>query len=85
MDVTRAVVPQMRKQKSGVIINITSLGGLIARPYHIDLFFTKFAIEGFTETLSQEYMPFNIKAKTIAPSSFGTGFTEACNTYKRHV
>ncbi|MGY0400175.1 MAG: SDR family oxidoreductase, partial [Ostreibacterium sp.] len=79
MNVTRAVLPIMRKQTEGRIINITSLGGIIAGPTVSIYSSTKFAIEGFTEGLAQELKPLNISAKTIAPGSFGTRFIANCD------
>jgi NADP-dependent 3-hydroxy acid dehydrogenase YdfG len=69
---TNAVLPHMRSQKSGHIINFSSIGGLAAFPtlgyYHA----TKFAVEGISETLSQEVAPFNIHVTLIEPGSFRT-------------
>ncbi len=72
MHVTNAVLPQMRSQKSGHIINFSSIGGLTSFPtlgyYHA----TKYAVEGISESLSQELAPFNIHVTLIEPSSFRT-------------
>lgn len=68
MDVTRAVLPQMRKQKSGVIINVSSRAGIVAQPM-ISLYSTsKFALEGFSEALSFELSAVGIAVKIIQPS-----------------
>lgn len=72
MNVTNAVLPHMRSQKSGHIINFSSIGGLTSFPtlgyYHA----TKYAVEGISESLSQEVAPFNIHVTLIEPSSFRT-------------
>ncbi|WP_018885814.1 oxidoreductase [Paenibacillus massiliensis] len=72
MHVTNAVLPYMRAQKSGHIINFSSIGGLTSFPtlgyYHA----TKYAVEGISESLSQELAPFNIHVTLIEPSSFRT-------------
>ncbi|MBX4941102.1 SDR family oxidoreductase [Rhizobium binae] len=72
--VTRAVLPAMRSQGSGTIINVASLGGLIALPLFSLYNATKFAVVGFTEALSYELAPLGIKAKYIAPGGVATDF-----------
>jgi len=73
--VTRAVLPAMRHQGSGTIINVASLGGLIALPFFSLYSATKFAVVGFTESLSFELAPLGIRAKVIAPGGVATDFT----------
>lgn len=72
MNMTNAVLPTMRNQKSGHIINFSSIGGLASFPslgyYHA----TKYAVEGISESLGQELASFNIKVSLIEPSSFRT-------------
>ena len=68
MDVTRAVLPQMRKQKSGVIINVSSRAGIIAQPMISLYSASKFALEGFSEALSFELAAVGIAVKIIQPS-----------------
>jgi NAD(P)-dependent dehydrogenase (short-subunit alcohol dehydrogenase family) len=72
--VTRAVLPAMRRQGSGTIINVASLAGLIALPFFSLYNATKFAIVGFTESLSYELAPLGIRAKFIAPGGVATEF-----------
>jgi NAD(P)-dependent dehydrogenase (short-subunit alcohol dehydrogenase family) len=72
--VTRAVLPAMRRQGSGTIINVASVGGLIAIPFFSLYNATKFAIVGFTESLSYELAPLGIRAKFIAPGGVATEF-----------
>ncbi|WLQ16354.1 SDR family oxidoreductase [Hahella aquimaris] len=71
---TRAVLPTMRNQRSGSIINVASLGGIIPLPFFSLYNATKFAVVGFTEALSYELAPFGIRAKTIAPGGVATDF-----------
>lgn len=73
--VTRAVLPAMRRQGSGAIINVASLGGLITLPLFSLYNATKFAVVGFTESLSFELAPLGIRAKFIAPGGVATEFT----------
>lgn len=72
MRVTRAVLPYMRKQKSGHIFNIASAAGYGAGPvaYHT----SKFAVTGFSTCLAFELEPFGIKVTNVAPGLFRTGF-----------
>ena len=72
--VTRAVLPAMRRQGSGTIINVASIGGLIAQPFFSLYHATKFAVVGFTESLSFELAPLGIRAKVIAPGGVTTNF-----------
>lgn len=72
MHMTNAVLPHMRHERSGHIINFSSIGGLASYPslgyYHA----TKYAVEGISESLSQEVAPFNIRVTLIEPSGFRT-------------
>ncbi|MCU0461592.1 MAG: SDR family oxidoreductase [Bacteroidales bacterium] len=72
---TRAVLPHMRKQGSGTIINFSSIGGLMGLPFHAFYSACKFAIEGFSEALRMEVRQFNIKVVLINPGDFNTNNT----------
>lgn len=72
--VTRAVLPAMRAQGSGAIVNVASLGGLITLPFYSLYNATKFAVVGFTEALTFELAPLGIRAKVIAPGGVATDF-----------
>lgn len=78
--VCRAAIPVMRNQGSGVIINISSIGGRIGLPFQGFYSATKFALEGVTEALRMEIRGFGIRAVLIEPGDFCTGFTDS-----RHV
>lgn len=72
--VTRAALPLMREQKSGVIINITSVGGRTAFPMNSLYHATKFGLDGFSESLWYELAPFGIHVKIVAPGGVATDF-----------
>jgi NAD(P)-dependent dehydrogenase (short-subunit alcohol dehydrogenase family) len=74
MRVTKAVIPYMRKQGSGRIINVSSIGGRIGIPLYSSYHATKFAVEGFTESLSFELKPFGIDVVLIEPGAIATNF-----------
>ena len=69
---TQEVLPVMRKQRSGHIVNIASIGGLRAFPGVGFYNATKFAVDGFSEALSKETAPLGIKVTIVAPSGFRT-------------
>ncbi|WP_068475710.1 SDR family oxidoreductase [Saccharicrinis aurantiacus] len=79
MRVTKEVLPYMRKQGEGVIINLSSLAGLFGSPFSSVYSAAKYAIEGFTDSLAMEYAPFNIKVKCIAPGSYNTNLVSSIN------
>ena len=75
-EVCRQVIPIMRKQQSGYIINISSLAGLVGLPFQALYSASKYAIEGYTEALRIEVKKFGIKVSLIEPGDFRTSFTE---------
>ncbi|MCS3556165.1 MULTISPECIES: SDR family oxidoreductase [unclassified Sphingobacterium] len=85
MDVTRTVLPYLRANGSGTIINISSFRGLVALPFGSLYNSTKFAIEGFSETLSHELAPFNILVKIIEPGGVATNFRNAQEMIKNKI
>lgn len=80
LNVCRASIPQMRIQGRGVIINITSLAAQMGLPFRGIYSASKFAVEGFTESLSQEVTQFGIKVVLIEPGDFNTGINESRRT-----
>jgi NAD(P)-dependent dehydrogenase (short-subunit alcohol dehydrogenase family) len=73
--VCRAVLPHLRAQGTGTIINMSSLAGRISLPFQGFYSATKFAIEAYTEALRMEVRPFGIKVTMIEPGDFATSFT----------
>ncbi|MFF8603222.1 oxidoreductase [Streptomyces sp. NPDC015232] len=71
---TRAVLPHMRGQKSGAVVQMSSMGGRLSFPGVGAYSATKFALEGLTEALAAEVAPFGIKALIVEPGSFRTSF-----------
>jgi NAD(P)-dependent dehydrogenase (short-subunit alcohol dehydrogenase family) len=71
---TRAVLPGMRKRRSGHIINIASICGLAAIPSLGDYSATKFAVEGLSECLALEVGPLGIRVTLVEPSGFRTNW-----------
>jgi len=74
LEVTRAVLPLFRKQKSGVLVNISSVGGRMTFPFFSLYHGTKFAVEGITEALSWEMGTFGGRAKIVEPGAIKTDF-----------
>ena len=75
VNMCQAVLPYMRRQRAGKIINLSSIGGLMGLPYQGFYSASKFAIEGFTEALSAEVRGFGIRVCMVEPGDFATGFT----------
>jgi NAD(P)-dependent dehydrogenase (short-subunit alcohol dehydrogenase family) len=69
---THAVLPGMRKRRSGHIVNVSSIGGLAAFPGVVYYNATKFAVEGLSEGLAKEVGPLGIKVTLVEPSGFRT-------------
>ena len=72
IDVIKAVLPQMRKQKSGLIINITSIAGYMGLPFRGIYSASKSALERVTESIRMEVKKFGIEITNIAPGDFAT-------------
>jgi short-subunit dehydrogenase len=73
--VCRAILPRLRAQRAGTIINMSSLAGRIALPFQGFYSATKFAVEAYTEALRMEVRPFGIGVSMIEPGDFATSFT----------
>jgi short-subunit dehydrogenase len=71
---TKAVLPVMRRQGEGKIVNITSMGGRIAIPLSSSYHGSKFALEGLSESIQYELEPFGIKVILIEPGAVGSNF-----------
>lgn len=77
--VVQQVLPTMRKQRSGIIINISAIGGFLGISGLSAYVSSKFAMEGFSECLKAELEPFGIKVAIVVP---GSTKTNASNSYK---
>jgi NAD(P)-dependent dehydrogenase (short-subunit alcohol dehydrogenase family) len=73
-NVTRAALPTLRLQGSGVIVNVASVGGLTTLPFNSLYHAAKYAVVGFTEALNHELAEFGIRAKFVAPGGVATDF-----------
>lgn len=74
MRVARAVLPHFREQGGGTLVNVASVGGRAAFPFYSIYHGTKWAVDGFSESLSYELEPLNIKVKIIEPGGIRTDF-----------
>jgi NAD(P)-dependent dehydrogenase (short-subunit alcohol dehydrogenase family) len=85
IDVTQAILPHMRAQGSGTIINISSVGGQITFPFGGLYHATKFAVEGLSESLAHELYALGITVKVIEPGSIATNFRGAVDMVKNDI
>lgn len=76
MRVTQAIIPHLRQQGGGTIIQVASMGGRITFPLYSIYHSSKWAVEGFSESLQYELQPFSIKIKIIEPGVIKTEFYE---------
>jgi NAD(P)-dependent dehydrogenase (short-subunit alcohol dehydrogenase family) len=83
--VTQAVLPIMRNQGSGKIVNISSGAGRFGFPTGSIYVSTKFAVEGLSESLAYEVEPFGIKIILVEPGVIKTNFFDASNTTKKSL
>jgi NAD(P)-dependent dehydrogenase (short-subunit alcohol dehydrogenase family) len=82
---TNAVLPVMRGQQEGRIINIGSLAGLVAVPFHGMYSASKYALEGYSEALRQEVKPFNISVSLIEPGFSSTNLAQSARQSVRLI
>jgi NAD(P)-dependent dehydrogenase (short-subunit alcohol dehydrogenase family) len=78
---TRALLPVFRKQKTGAIVNISSLGGQLSVPGFGAYSASKFALEGISEALASELAPFGIKVLIVEPGQFRTDLASSSMKY----
>lgn len=74
IEVIKAVLPHMRSNRSGVIVNVSSMGGRIAFPFSTLYHATKYAVEGISESLQYELEPLGIRVKIVEPGGYRTDF-----------
>lgn len=84
METTRAVLPHFRELKRGVIVNVASIGGRVAFPLYSLYHSTKWAVEGFSESLQHELLSYNIRVKIIEPGPIKTDFYERSSDRTRN-
>jgi NAD(P)-dependent dehydrogenase (short-subunit alcohol dehydrogenase family) len=72
--VTKAFIAHFRERKCGMFLTTTSIGGLVSFPLNAVYHATKWALEGFAESLAFELRPFNISVKTISPGGIKSDF-----------
>lgn len=82
---TQLVLPYMRRQKSGHIINISSIGGLVGFPALSFYNASKFAVAGLSEALAKETAPLGIKVSIVCPSGFRTDWAGRSAHESKHI
>ncbi len=84
VDTTRIVLPHMRARRSGHILNLSSVAGVVGGPGLAYYNLTKFAVEGFSEGLAAEVKPLGIKVTLIEPGPFRTDFLGRSGQVAKH-
>jgi NAD(P)-dependent dehydrogenase (short-subunit alcohol dehydrogenase family) len=85
IEITRAVLPYMRKQRSGRILQISSIGGRVGNPGISMYQAAKFGLSGFSEALAKEVAPLGIKVTCVEPGGFRTDWAGGSMTYAPEV
>ncbi|KAA2241503.1 SDR family oxidoreductase [Chitinophaga agrisoli] len=85
MRVTQAALPYIRKNGEGVIVNISSFGGMTGLPFGSLYNSSKFAVEGFSEALSHEMAPLHIAVKIVEPGGVSTNFRNGLELVKNEI
>ena len=85
IEIIRAVLPYMRKQRSGRILQISSIGGRVGNPGITMYQAAKFGLAGFSEALAKEVLPLGIKVTAVEPGGFRTDWASASMTYAPFV
>jgi NAD(P)-dependent dehydrogenase (short-subunit alcohol dehydrogenase family) len=85
LNVIRSVAPYMRQQRSGYIINISSIGGLVGSAGWGLYNSTKFAVEGISEALCKELKPLGIKVTVVEPGYFRTNFLDGSSLKRSEI
>jgi len=74
IEMTKAILPHFRQNRSGIIINLSSIAGVLSIPLQCLYHATKYGVEGFSESLQYELEPFHIQVKLIEPGTINTEF-----------
>jgi len=85
IEITRAVLPHMRKQRSGRILQISSIGGRVGGPGFTIYQAAKFGLGGFTEALAKEITPLGIRVTSVEPGGFRTDWATSSMTFAKDV
>lgn len=85
IEITRAVLPYLRKQRSGSIFNVSSVGGRVGSAGFSMYQAAKFGLQGFTEVLSKEVATFGIKVTSIEPGGFRTDWAGSSMTFAEPI
>ncbi|GAB3921281.1 SDR family oxidoreductase [Larkinella terrae] len=85
IEITRAVLPHMRRQRSGRILQISSVGGRVGNPGLTMYQAAKFGLGGFTEALAKEVAPLGIHVTSVEPGGFRTDWAGDSMTYAAQV
>ena len=80
----QSILPILRQQGGGTIINVASMGGRLAFPLYSSYHGTKWAVEGISESLRYELQRFNIQVKIIEPGAIKTNFIDSSATWTNH-
>lgn len=80
LHVTRAVLPVMRTQRSGLVVSISSIAGIVGAPFTSVYVASKFAVEGWMEAMAPEVAPFGIRTMVVEPGFFRTELLEDTST-----
>lgn len=83
--VCQAIIPKMKVQQQGMIINISSIAGLVGMPYQGIYSASKFALEGVSQAMRMELSPYNIKVVLINPGDFKTSITANRSIIKSYL
>ena len=83
--ITRAVLPHMRAQRSGLVVNLSSVGGFVSWPGWGVYSATKFAVEALSEAMTHELAPLGIRSVAIEPGPFRTNFLDGSSLAIAHT